>query len=64
MSSPVLSAMGRQLANTIPDSQEDTMTVISEAQSYSSTEIRLRHVFTTPGQPRALMGGRLSFKRN
>lgn len=42
MSSPVLSAMGRQLANTIPDSQEDTMTVISEAQSYSSTEIRLR----------------------
>ncbi|CCT61524.1 uncharacterized protein FFUJ_01997 [Fusarium fujikuroi IMI 58289] len=40
--SPVLDAIGRQLANTIPDSQDDTMTIISQAQSNSSSEIRLR----------------------
>ncbi|KAF4429961.1 hypothetical protein FACUT_9001 [Fusarium acutatum] len=42
IASPVLSAMGRQLTNTIPDSQEDAMTVVSQEQSTSSTEVRLR----------------------
>jgi hypothetical protein len=42
ISSPVLLAMERQLAPTIPDSQEDTMTVISQEESSFSTEERLR----------------------
>ncbi|KAF5542359.1 hypothetical protein FPHYL_11543 [Fusarium phyllophilum] len=39
---PALSDIERPLGNTIPDSQEDTMTATSQAQSNSSTEVRLR----------------------
>ncbi|TVY69283.1 hypothetical protein Focb16_v000165 [Fusarium oxysporum f. sp. cubense] len=42
IASPELLNIERQLAPTIPDSQEDTMTVISQAQSSSSMEVRLR----------------------
>ncbi|KAG7423423.1 hypothetical protein Forpi1262_v015432 [Fusarium oxysporum f. sp. raphani] len=37
-----LSNIEPELAPAIPDSQEDTMTVISQSQSNSSTEVRLR----------------------
>ncbi|KAJ4031831.1 hypothetical protein NW761_013025 [Fusarium oxysporum] len=42
IASPELLDIERQLAPTIPDSQEDTTTVISQAQSNSSMEVRLR----------------------
>ncbi|KAF5254024.1 hypothetical protein FANTH_1206 [Fusarium anthophilum] len=42
ISSPVLEAIGRQLANTVPDSQEDAMTVISQAESNTSMGVKLR----------------------
>ncbi|KAH7182072.1 hypothetical protein DER46DRAFT_521548 [Fusarium sp. MPI-SDFR-AT-0072] len=42
IASPELLDIELQLAPTIPDSQEDTITVISQAESNSSTEVRLR----------------------
>ncbi|KAF5975589.1 hypothetical protein FCOIX_7629 [Fusarium coicis] len=42
LTSPALSDTEPRLANTIPDSQEDTMTANWQAQSNSSTEVRLR----------------------
>ncbi|EWY80696.1 hypothetical protein FOYG_16625 [Fusarium oxysporum NRRL 32931] len=42
IASPELADMELQLAPTIPDSQEYTMTVISQTRSNSPTEVRLR----------------------
>ncbi|KAF5611948.1 uncharacterized protein FSUBG_1975 [Fusarium subglutinans] len=42
IATPVLKAIERQIAPTIPDSQEETMTVISQEESRSPTEVRLR----------------------
>ncbi|PCD21947.1 hypothetical protein AU210_015750 [Fusarium oxysporum f. sp. radicis-cucumerinum] len=42
IASSELSDIEPELAPAIPDSQEDTMTVISQLQSNSSTEVRLR----------------------